>query len=236
MERQKNAFERLIGELAVYHHGSVNLNISFAREFAKYFNKPWLRRQHAKSAAKIVAKGGLLDSAWYISSNADLAQAGVKPEQHYLEYGAQEGRIPHPYLNSWSPKNSKAEFKMYVERSNLFDEDYYRSNFRAELTEADDALTFFIDVGIFRGHNPNAYFSPDFYLASNPAIIQSRHYSLIHYCETGWKSGRDPSQDFSVNWYLSEYRDVKAAGVEPLGHFLVYGREEGRKPCGPTQS
>src|SRR5690242_11844693 len=57
-------------------------------------------------AITIIAKTRLFDSRWYLTQNPEVAQAGIDPLVHYVDYGAWEGRDPHP----------------------LFDTDWYLSN------------------------------------------------------------------------------------------------------------
>ncbi|TWB24553.1 GT2 family glycosyltransferase [Nitrospirillum amazonense] len=42
----------------------------------------------------LVASSPLFDKAWYLSAYADVAAADLDPLRHYLEHGAQEGRLP----------------------------------------------------------------------------------------------------------------------------------------------
>jgi hypothetical protein len=42
----------------------------------------------------------LFDTAWYLAANPDVAAAGVDPLQHYIDYGAAEGRDPNPLFDS----------------------------------------------------------------------------------------------------------------------------------------
>ncbi|MEH3116209.1 MAG: glycosyltransferase [Methylorubrum populi] len=51
----------------------------------------WLSRTFDRS---LIAASGLFDPDFYLSVNADVAQAKVDPLEHYLQYGAAEGRRP----------------------------------------------------------------------------------------------------------------------------------------------
>ncbi len=42
----------------------------------------------------------LFDSDWYLQQNADVAKARLDPVQHYLEYGAAEGRNPNALFDT----------------------------------------------------------------------------------------------------------------------------------------
>ncbi len=43
---------------------------------------------------KLVKRSGIFDASWYLSRYQDVAKAGADPLRHYVEYGANEGRLP----------------------------------------------------------------------------------------------------------------------------------------------
>ena len=48
----------------------------------------------------------LFDSAWYLTKNPDVDQAGVNPLEHYLQFGHREGRNPNRIFNvAWYRDN-----------------------------------------------------------------------------------------------------------------------------------
>jgi GT2 family glycosyltransferase/glycosyltransferase involved in cell wall biosynthesis len=48
----------------------------------------------------LIRSSGLFDEDWYLSNNADVAQAEIDPARHYLLYGGFEGRDPGPYFST----------------------------------------------------------------------------------------------------------------------------------------
>lgn len=42
------------------------------------------------------------DSQWYLNAYPDIREAGVDPLEHFLDYGAKEGRNPNALFNSLS--------------------------------------------------------------------------------------------------------------------------------------
>jgi hypothetical protein len=54
-----------------------------------------IKRKMARFAAT-----GLFDRDWYLKENPDVAQAGMDPLFHYVQYGAREGRAPNARLKS----------------------------------------------------------------------------------------------------------------------------------------
>src|SRR5271157_786159 len=59
-------------------------------------------RQHLKfwRDVRLLSRSTLFDAAWYLANNPDVAQAGVDPITHYLQYGAHEGRDPSESFNT----------------------------------------------------------------------------------------------------------------------------------------
>jgi len=50
--------------------------------------------------AREIRRSDLFDSAWYLRVNPDVRKAGYDPVDHYLRFGAKEGREPHPSFNT----------------------------------------------------------------------------------------------------------------------------------------
>jgi hypothetical protein len=66
--------------------------------------KPFKRRDRAKERIRrqvdVLDKSGLFDEAWYLSTYPDVASAGANPTEHYLRFGAAEGRNPSPAFDT----------------------------------------------------------------------------------------------------------------------------------------
>jgi putative sugar O-methyltransferase len=65
--------------------------------------RPILPSKRRKKAAKLrlfrrnlLLQSILFDSEWYLSANPEVAEAGFDPVDHYLQFGAAEGRAPGP--------------------------------------------------------------------------------------------------------------------------------------------
>lgn len=50
--------------------------------------------QRLKRQKTLLRRSGLFDPEWYVTEYRDVAEAGVDPVRHYIEYGALEGRRP----------------------------------------------------------------------------------------------------------------------------------------------
>ena len=52
------------------------------------------------SDRKVVADSGLFDANWYRQNYSDVAEARATPLDHYLKFGATEGRNPNSYFST----------------------------------------------------------------------------------------------------------------------------------------
>ncbi|MCJ2039274.1 hypothetical protein MKK55_10020 [Methylobacterium sp. J-059] len=60
---------------------------------------PWLPDDDA-SFTYLLHGSGLLDVTWYLAANPDVARAGIDAIEHFVRYGAAEGRDPGPAFDS----------------------------------------------------------------------------------------------------------------------------------------
>jgi hypothetical protein len=66
----------------------------------------WRRLSASKSGRQLhrnvdmVRASGLFDTDWYVTEYPDVANSGVDPLEHYLRFGAWEGRDPSPTFRS----------------------------------------------------------------------------------------------------------------------------------------
>lgn len=186
----------------------------------------------------------LVDQAWYLARYPGAA-TGFSPLAHYLAFGGDQNRAPHP----------------------LFDSAFYRSRNTVELASTGlTPLEHFLRIGAAQGRDPHPLFSIRHYVAQAPAAAQAEnpldHYldagwrqdlsphplfdatwyrrqlagldtdqpALVHYLASGWAAGLRPHPLFDPLWYLERYPDVDAAGFEPLTHFVVAGGVDRRDP------
>ena len=61
---------------------------------AKPFKRPDRKKEKIRRQAEVLNQSGLFDQQWYLSRYPDVAAAGVDPTEHYLQFGAAEGRNP----------------------------------------------------------------------------------------------------------------------------------------------
>jgi hypothetical protein len=57
----------------------------------------------------LLAEAGLVDPEWYLRRYPDVADAGIDPLRHYVEYGAREGREPNGLLAQTNGASQRQE-------------------------------------------------------------------------------------------------------------------------------
>jgi hypothetical protein len=68
-------------------------NARTADAIARAPYRPFLKKRDVAKRVAILAACGLFDADWYKSHYADVAEAGVDPLRHFVEFGAREGRF-----------------------------------------------------------------------------------------------------------------------------------------------
>ena len=58
------------------------------------------KRERDRPDYELLRKSSAFDVDWYLTQYPDVAESGVDPVKHYLEFGAWEGRFPNPYFDS----------------------------------------------------------------------------------------------------------------------------------------
>jgi hypothetical protein len=71
-----------------------------ARELAKPFVKKEKGANRLAREMELIQKSGLFDDKWYVLQYPDVAKGNLKPIEHYLKYGAREGRNPNPTFDT----------------------------------------------------------------------------------------------------------------------------------------
>jgi predicted O-methyltransferase YrrM len=107
-----------------------------------------------------------------------------------------------------------------IERSGLFDAEWYLSRYEDVARSGEDPLAHFSEFGWTEGRLPNFYFDPAWYLATYEPDAGDGGNPLIHYILHGEREGARPSPHFDPEWY----RDIHAldADTSPLRHLLLH--------------
>lgn len=146
------------------------------------------------------------DTAQLESTLAD--EYGLRPEQHFLAYGASEGLAPNAYFDADEYVAAKA--RSLVESDGYSDVNEAQTAF--EQAWSGTAYEHYLAYGADEGINPSSDFDQSAYLQEKLALLQS-------------------NADTAEAWAGKSAADVKAAfdesGLTPLGHFLAFGQDEG---------
>jgi GT2 family glycosyltransferase len=200
-----------------------------------------------RPSSNIVRESGkalLFEGPWYLGHNPDVAAAEIDPLDHYLKWGAAEGRNPNslfdlPWYLARSPDVAEAELsalKHYCEwgaqegrdPSPLFSTNWYLAQNPDVAAAGLNPLAHYLEHGAREGRDPHPLFDTSWYLAHNPEV--SGLNPLEHYLRWGCHHRRSPHPLFDATWYLAQYDDVAAAKIDPLLHYLDIGWREGRDP------
>jgi len=107
-----------------------------------------------------------------------------------------------------------------VDRSGLFDENFYIEHYLNVVRDKKNPLTHYFSKGVKEGNYPNPLFDTSYYVENNPEISSSRINPLAHYIEIGSKQGKDPHPLFDTSYYYEQYPEVKTSGMSALAHYL----------------
>ena len=157
---------------------------------------------------KLILKSGLFDVEWYRKRYPDVQQAGIDPIEHYLQFGASEGRNPTP----------------------LFDSRWYLTHNPDIAATGENPLVHFIVHGWHESRNPNSVFDTSWYLKTYPDVATAGCNPLVHYLQFGAAEGRDPGPDFDTDWYAAQYPEIAREGINPLAHYLTERNAVARVP------
>jgi GT2 family glycosyltransferase len=160
----------------------------------------------ARSSVKKSGGAVLFDPTWYLGQNPDVAAAGIDPLEHYVKWGAGEGRHPNP----------------------LFETAWYLAKNPDVAGQELNPLEHYCEWGVRDGRDPSPLFSTNWYLAQNPDVTAAGLNPLAHYLEHGASEGRDPHPLFETSWYLAQNPEVR--GLNPLEHYLRCGCHHRRSP------
>jgi GT2 family glycosyltransferase/glycosyltransferase involved in cell wall biosynthesis len=116
----------------------------------------------------IILPSRLFDPSYYLSKNKDVKQAKIDPLNHFINYGAKEGRNPNA----------------------AFDIKYFIETYMKEKGQT-NPLVFYIKTKKIRFKSLAENFDADFYLKSNPDVYNSKMDPLAHYLNYGIKEGRE---------------------------------------------
>ena len=171
-----------------------------------------------KKWQKIIKKSNLFDVKFYLFSYPDVRAADIDPIEHFVKYGALNGRNP----------------------SNEFNTSFYLEQYEDVRESGINPLVHFLLQGKAEGRLSNkdelykqiietsGLFDEAYYLSIYPDVKSAEVESIMHYVKYGAVEGRNPSKEFDTVFYLEQYEDVRESRMNPLVHYCLYGKNEKR--------
>ena len=119
----------------------------------------------------------------YLMANKDLFENLVDPAQHYMNYGAKEGRNPSKFFNEKEYLSMNLDVKAAVEKGDLL-----------------SGFAHFANYGCKEGRSPDGIYDEEQYSSSNPDIASLKmsgamQCAYFHCIEFGFMEGRDGCAD-----------------------------------------
>lgn len=114
-----------------------------------------------------------------------------------------------------------------LEKSQLFDVDFYISNNNLNKMSRQDAFKHYLSEGWRKQLDPHPLFRTEYYLLQTGPLNEP---ALLHYLRAGYASKHSPHPLFDAEFYYKQRPDVKEKGVNPLKHYLEYGARENTSP------
>ncbi len=183
----------------------------------------------------------LFDTQFYLRHSPDVLSCDGTPFQHYLAFGAAEGRQPHAAFEpAWYLRQLPGEWKrpdnpllhyvtspsaFYLDPHPLFDASRY---LRAlDTFEPINPLVHFLTVGERGGRRPHPLFEPDYYLFRHADVAAAGLSPFTHFLRHGSAEHRIGHPLFEPSAYARLHGEIPEAVADPLRHYIVNGAREG---------
>lgn len=153
----------------------------------------------------------LLDTEFYFTHYPDAEKISQCPAIHFLKYGASKCYNPHLLFNTSSYLNRYPDVResginplqhyLKYDRCTiheLFDPNYYISNYGGEITKEFNPVSHFLLIGWKKGYNPSAKFELNYYLSKYSDVKEASVNPLLHYVKFGAREGREIVPDLTV--------------------------------------
>ncbi len=159
----------------------------------------------------------LLQPAWYLATNPDVAAVSIDAHTHYAQWaGRQEGRRPCPEVD-------------LIRGLGLIDPGTLAIIMPDVIAAEIEPVEHFCAVGWTERRPPNPYFDTGWYLDTHD--VPAGMNPLLHYLLLGENQGLRPSRHFDPTWYRQRYGIKHTAS--PLAHYLMHRRTQRFSPL-PT--
>ncbi|RAP47569.1 MAG: hypothetical protein BZ135_02025 [Methanosphaera sp. rholeuAM6] len=195
--------------------------------FAHYLSIGWLENKNPST---------LFNTNEYLFNNRDVEEAGMNPLLHFLMYGMDDNRK----FNFNLTYKEYQQFKQDIYNKNLFDDDYYRSQTKENIS---DPFSHYMAIGYKQNLNPSYIFNTHEYMQNhsiwneNPLKHFMKHlengkpkiiFNLTYQEYLDFKQKAYDTGLFDDDYYLNVNGDVKTN--KPFEHYIVEGYKDGNNP------
>ncbi|MFT4257003.1 MAG: CDP-glycerol glycerophosphotransferase family protein [Pseudoxanthomonas sp.] len=237
----------------------MNIQEKSFGKMARGFIRSIVRRSQggAREERALVERAGMLDPDWYKRQYPDLAVSGMDPLEHYLNFGAAEGRNPcasfdTEYYLSRNPDVAASGMNPLLHfcehgwlESRLpmegFDLKAYAKARNKQALSPSGATAFVpgmkqaarlepLDEGVHARIKAAGLFDEGYYLSQFDSADDVIGDALAHYLQAGAGQKKAPAPWFDAAFYVRQYRDVARSKIFPFLHFCEYGLGELRNP------
>ncbi len=116
----------------------------------------------------VLLDSGLVDERWYKETYPDVANGGLDPVSHYVDYGAAEGRDPNSHFSTR----------------------WYLNNYPDVRETGINPLLHYLLHGAQEGRRVGPAFDTAYYLAHNTDVDGGQINPLVHYLRSGLRERR----------------------------------------------
>ncbi|MFF9600602.1 glycosyl transferase, partial [Methylobacterium fujisawaense] len=166
----------------------------------------------------------LVDGAFYLANNPDLAAAGVDPVDHYMASGWREGREPAPQFDTLAYCLTRG--LTFATQNPLV---HYVRNGGPARPDPDAALALrmetlapYFDAAHYRQRLPGPL-AEALAGASDAALLR-------HYVAEGWRARVSPRPDFDPAGFVQARAGSRAVGDDPFFRYVAETRLSGGAP------
>lgn len=147
-----------------------------------------------------IRDSGFFDQEFYLRQNPDVVQAGIDPLEHYVRYGAAEGREPAPWFDTQC---------------------YLREQPHIEGKGINPFHHYILMASMAEGIKISGLFDVQFYLRQNPDVAEAGVDPVMHYVLHGVREGRQPALWFDTQAYLRLHPRFAATGLNPFYLYIL---------------
>ena len=117
-----------------------------------------------------------------------------------------------------------------INQYELFDTDWYLSQFQDSADFSNDPLDHFLRKGILENKSPHPLFDLRWY--RNYYKLKKTSNPLVHFAQGKGRSHRKPNAFFDTRWYAENYlKNPDLKTYEILNHYYTKGEKNNDRPC-----